>query len=78
MTRCRCHRVCDTAVVRLLPVAVAAAVALGTACAKPGSDPIDAPADDDGSVSDPDAGVDAPTAAFAVQYADPDQGPFRG
>lgn len=77
MTSRPCHRVCDTALVRLLPVLVAAAVAFGAACASPGGSPIDAPAGDDGG-GDPDAGVDAPVAAFAVQYADPDHGPFRG
>ncbi len=61
--------------VRLLLLAV---LGCATACSAPaGGDRTDAPAGDGGG-GDPDAGVDAPVAAFAVQYADPDHGPFRG
>jgi hypothetical protein len=78
MTSCRDHPVCDTALVRLGPLLAALAVTCAAACSSPpGGDRTDAPAGDDGG-GDPDAGVDAPTAAFAVQYADPDHGPFRG
>jgi hypothetical protein len=64
--------------VRVFTVAVAVIAVSVMACSSPGSTPIDAPSDDDGSITETDAGVDAPTAAFAVQYADPDHGPFRG
>lgn len=70
------HLVCDTAPVRLVLLAV---LGCATACSAPaGGDRPDAPAGDDGGGGDPDGGPDAPVAAFAVQYADPDHGPFRG
>jgi hypothetical protein len=77
--------VCDTRAVRQPPgrrrsavlLALALAGAVGGCGAPPGGDPADASGAGDGG--SPDAGpADAPVAAFAVQYADPDHGPFRG
>jgi hypothetical protein len=57
-------------------VLLIAAAACG---APPGGDsPTDAPPAGDGNNPPTDAGSDGATAAFAVQYSDPDHGPFRG
>ena len=76
MTSRRDDPVCDTRAVRQL-LALAAVASLAACSAPPGGDRTDAPLGGDGG-SDSDGGTDAPTAAFAVQYADPDHGPFRG
>lgn len=77
---------CDTSFVRPPPArslrlaVVPWALAMLLACgAPPGSDPPGDDSPDGASGTGTDGGTpDGPSAAFSVQYADPDHGPFRG
>lgn len=81
----RRRALCDTRAVleptpgrRRGPGALAVLAAALVACgAPPGGALTDAPPGADAGASDGEP-ADAPVAAFAVQYADPDHGPFRG